>query len=91
MSKLSGGALRAVLRYIRPYTGYVLLSLLLAAVSVFASLYVPILTGEAIDRMLGKGLVDFPPILAILLRIGVVTALSMAAQWLLTLCNNRIA
>jgi len=91
MSKLSGGALRAVLRYIRPYTGYVLLSLLLAAVSVFASLYVPILTGEAIDRMLGKGMVDFPPILVILLRIGVVTALSMAAQWLLTLCNNRIA
>ncbi len=91
MNSLSKKDLSAVLRYIRPYTGYVILSLLLAAVSVFASLYVPVLTGEAIDHMLGKGLVEFSPVLSILLRIGIVTLLSMAAQWLLSLCNNRIA
>ena len=83
-------ALGRVLRYIRPYWGYLVLSLLTAALSVGTQLYVPILSGDAIDRMIGQGAVDLAGVLAIcrniLLTIGV-TALS---QWLLGVCNNHM-
>jgi ATP-binding cassette subfamily B multidrug efflux pump len=86
----SRAALRRVLRYIRPYGFFVACSILCAAVSVAAQLYVPILTGNAIDFMLDAGRVDFAGVKQCLLWIAAVTAVSLAAQWALAACNNRI-
>ena len=65
-------------------------SLLVAAVSVAAQLYIPILCGDAIDKMLGKGNVDLAGVLHIAVSILVVAAVAALAQWLLSVCNNRI-
>ena len=65
-------------------------SLLVAAVSVAAQLYIPILCGDAIDKMLGKGNVDLSGVLRIAVSILVVAAVAALAQWLLSVCNNRI-
>ena len=82
--------LNRVLHKIRPYSAFVVCSLLVAAVSVAAQLYIPILCGEAIDKMLGKGNVDLAGVLRIAASILVVAAVAALAQWLLSVCNNRI-
>ena len=82
--------LKRVLRSIRPYRGGVLLSLALALVTVALTLYVPILTGEAVDQILGPGQVDFSALAAILFRILWVVAVTALAQWLMNHINNRI-
>ena len=82
--------LNRVLHKIRPYSAFVVCSLLVAAVSVAAQLYIPILCGDAIDKMLGKGNVDLAVVLRIAVSILVVAAVAALAQWLLSVCNNRI-
>jgi len=82
--------LNRVLHKIRPYSAFVVCSLLVAAVSVAAQLYIPILCGDAIDKMLGKGNVDLAGVLRIAVSILVVAAVAAFAQWLLSVCNNRI-
>ncbi len=82
--------LRRVLRRIRPYSFFVLCSLIVAAVSVAAQLYIPILCGDAIDAMLGAGNVQMASVLKIIARILIVAAAAALAQWLLSVCNNRI-
>ena len=82
--------LNRVLHKIRPYSAFVVCSLLVAAVSVAAQLYIPILCGDAIDKMLGKGNVDLAGVLRIAVSILVVAAAAALAQWLLSVCNNRI-
>ena len=82
--------LRRVLEKIRPYRFFVGCSLIVAAVSVAAQLYIPILCGSAIDLMLGKGRVDFAGVMQIILQIVAVAILAAFAQWLLSVCNNRI-
>ena len=82
--------LRRVLKKIRPYYFFVGCSLIVAAVSVAAQLYIPILCGSAIDLMLGKGRVDFAGVMQIILQIVAVAILAAFAQWLLSVCNNRI-
>ena len=82
--------LNRVLHKIRPYSVFVVCSLLVAAVSVAAQLYIPILCGEAIDKMLGRGNVDLAGVLRIAVSILVVAAVAALAQWLLSVCNNRI-
>lgn len=79
-----------VLRRIRPYSFFVILSILCGAVSVAAQLLVPIFCGDAIDYMLGIGRVDFEAIERLILSIAGVTALSAVAQWVLAACNNRV-
>ena len=88
--KAQKGTLKKVLRYIRPYWPLVAFSILLAAVTVAASLYIPILTGNAVDLILGPGQVDFAGILKILIQICVIIAIAALAQWLMSLFNNRI-
>ena len=83
-------ALRRVLTYIRPYGFFVGVSLVVAAVSVAAQLYIPLLCGDAIDLMIGPGQVDRSGVWTIILEILVVMALAALAQWLLSVCNNRI-
>ena len=82
--------LNRVLHKIRPYSAFVVCSLLVAAVSVAAQLYIPILCGDAIDKMLGKGNVDLAGVLRIAVSILVVAVVAALAQWLLSVSNNRI-
>ena len=82
--------LNRVLHKIRPYSAFVVCSLLVAAVSVAAQLYIPILCGDAIDKMLGKGNTDLAGVLRIAVSILVVAGVAALAQWLLSVCNNRI-
>ncbi len=82
--------LKKVLLYIRKYWIFLILSLLLAVVTVFATLYVPVLTGNVIDHILGPGSVNFPEIFKILLQMGAIIGITGLAQWLMNVCNNRI-
>lgn len=82
--------LRKVLRYIRRYRFFVVLSLLLAVVTVITTLYLPILTGDAVDEMLGKGRVDFDGLLPIVKKMILVLMITGAAQWIMNICNNHI-
>lgn len=82
--------IRKILRLIRPYMHYLLLSLIFAVVTVALTLYAPILTGNAIDHVLSKGNVHFGKIAAILIKLAVVIGLTSAAQWIMNLCNNTI-
>lgn len=82
--------IRKVLAYISQYRFLVFLSLVFAAVTVFATLYFPILTGDAVDLIIEKGLVDFDGILAVIQKASVLIAVTAAAQWLMNVINNRI-
>ncbi len=79
-----------VLHYIGKYSIYLAFSLIFAAVTVALTLYLPILTGDALDLIIEKGLVDFPGILVILKKMAVVILITAAAQWLMNICNNKI-
>lgn len=79
-----------VLNYIRRYWPLVALSLILAAATVALTLYIPILTGDAVDLLLGKGEVDFPGVFAVMKKIGVAMLLTAIAQWVMNTCNNHI-
>ena len=83
-------ALKEVLNYIRRDWFMVGLSLVLAAVTVVLTLYIPILTGDAVDLLLGKGNVDFPAVFAIMKKIAVAMVFTAAAQWVMNTCNNHI-
>ena len=82
--------MKKVLNYIRKYWLLVGLSLLLAAVTVVLTLYVPILTGDAVDLLLGKGAVDFAAVFAIMKKIGIAILATAIAQWVMNTCNNHI-
>ncbi len=83
--------LRRVLRLLRPYWPLALLSLLLAVGTVAATLYIPILTGRVIDQIVEPPLaIDFGAIAPLLARIALLAAAAALAQWLMSLCNNRI-
>lgn len=79
-----------VLHYIRRYRIYLAASLLLAVVTVALTLYVPILTGNAVDYMVAEGQVDFDAIFAICKKIALSIAITMAAQWIMNICNNTV-
>lgn len=82
--------LKRILKLIAPYRIQLISSLIFAVVSVALTLYAPILTGDAIDFILGQGMVDFEGIVPILIRFAAAVALTAIAQWLMNLCNNRI-
>ena len=82
--------LRKVLRYIRKYWLYLAASIIMAAITVALTLYLPILTGKVIDRIVGKGQVDFDGVFAILQRMVIVIAITAAAQWIMNVCNNKM-
>ena len=82
--------IRKVLRYIRRYWLYVAASLVFAVVTVALTLYVPVLTGQAVDLAVGPGQVDLEGIVRVLERMTVVITLTAAAQWLMNICNNKI-
>ena len=79
-----------VWKHIRKYWFYMVCSLFFAAVSVAAQLYVPILTGNAIDFMIGAGKVDFGAVWSVLKVILAATAITAVSQWIFGICNNKI-
>ncbi|MDE7186933.1 MAG: ABC transporter ATP-binding protein/permease [Lachnospiraceae bacterium] len=84
------GTLRKVLRYIRKYWIYLALSVVMAAITVTLTLYLPILTGRVIDLIIEQGRVDFDGVFAILKTMAVVIAATAAAQWIMNICNNKM-
>lgn len=82
--------LRRILHYIRPYTALVVLSLLLSALTVGLTLYVPILTGRGVDYIVGEGQVDFAGLMAVITGILLSIAVTAAAQWIMNHINNKI-
>lgn len=82
--------MKRVLHYIKRSWLILFLSIVFAAVTVILTLYVPILTGNAIDRIVDKGLVDFNGLMRILFTIVVCVLVTALAQWLMNVCNNRI-
>ena len=88
--KAQPGTMKKVLEYLRPYMGLVALSVLLAAVTVALTLYVPVLIGRSIDLIVGSGQVDMPGILRLILRIAIVVAATAAVQWVVNTINNKI-
>ncbi len=79
-----------ILKYIRRYWGFLGISILLSAVTVVCSLYLPLLTGDALDLIIAKGMVDFQGILGILQKMGIMVVLTAFAQWIMNVCNNKI-
>lgn len=82
--------MKKVLHYIRKYWFFVGISLVLAVITVAFNLYVPVLTGQAIDTIVEKGLVDFAALFGILQKMAVIIAVTALAQWIMNVCNNRI-
>jgi len=82
--------IKQMLGYVKKHSLFVILSILFAAVSVALTLYVPILTGEAIDYILEPKKVNFDEIIRILLKIGMCVGITGVAQWIMNICNNRI-
>lgn len=82
--------LKKVLRYIRRYWFYLAVSLVLALVTVALTLYVPILTGQAVDLIVGQGAVDFAGVRRICVHIAIAIGITMAAQWIMNVANNKI-
>lgn len=82
--------LKKVLKYIKKYAVLVVLSLIFAAVTVVTTLYLPILTGNAVDLMIDKGMVDFDGIWKIARNMMIVLTVTGISQWLMNICNNHI-
>ncbi|MDD5994097.1 MAG: ABC transporter ATP-binding protein [Clostridiales bacterium] len=82
--------IKRVLRYIKRYSIYVICSLILAVITVALTLYVPILTGNAVDAIVGPGMVDFDKVIRILGKIAISIVITMVSQWIMNVCNNKI-
>ena len=84
------GTIKRVGKLLLPYLHYLILSLVFAVITVGFTLYAPILIGDAVDFIVGKGQVDFGKILQILVKLAVIIGVTNMAQWLMNLCNNQI-
>lgn len=84
------GTLKKVLKYVKRHGFFMVLSILFAAITVALTLYTPILIGDAIDLIVGKGQVDFAGIAAILIKTGIIIGITALIQWLMNTINNRI-
>ncbi|MBO5450257.1 MAG: ABC transporter ATP-binding protein [Lachnospiraceae bacterium] len=82
--------LKRVAKYIKKYWFYLLFSLILAVLTVSDTLYLPILTGRAVDQMVEQGMVDFEMLFSLLRSMGVVILITAVSQWLMSLCNNQM-
>lgn len=85
-----GKILKKVFRHLGRYRIFVVFSILLATVSVALTLYVPKLTGQAVDCIISAGQVDFPGVVEVMIRIGICTLVTALAQWLMNVCNNKM-
>ena len=90
MKKINKGTLKKVLFYVGRYKIHLFFSIALAAASVAASLYIPVLAGNAIDTVIGAGRVDFAALMPYLYRIAILAVAAAAAQWIMNTLNNKI-
>jgi ATP-binding cassette subfamily B multidrug efflux pump len=90
MKQNNAQVLKRILGLIKPYMHYLILALILALVSVSSTLYAPVLIGEGVDLIVSRGNVNFPGIVGILVRFGVVIAITSVSQWLMGFCTNQI-
>lgn len=88
--KMNKGTLKKILFYVGRYKIHLFFSIVLAALSVAMTLYMPVLAGNAIDLVIGKGRVDFEGMMPNLIGIGILALLTAAAQWIMNTLNNRI-
>ncbi len=88
--KINKKTLQKVLFYVGRYKIHLFFSIVLAAASVAASLYIPVLAGGAIDTIVGAGSVDFTALMPYLYKIGILALAAGAAQWIMNTLNNRI-
>lgn len=88
--KVQKKTLLKVLKRIKKYRIFLIISVLMAAVTVASTLYVPILVGNGIDCIIGKDNVDFTAITYILVKIAVVVVITAVSQWIMNICNNKI-
>ncbi len=89
-NKNKGDTIKIVLNYIKRYRLSIVFSLIFAAITVVLTLYLPILTGDAVDYMLGKDNVDFDGLLSLIFKMAVIVVLTGIAQWVMNVCNNKI-
>ena len=82
--------LKKVLRYMRRYWFYLAISIFLAAITVASTLYIPLLTGDAVDCIVGKGHVDWASVFAVLKQMAMVIGVTALAQWGMNICNNKL-
>ena len=82
--------LKKVFHYMKHYIPILILSIILATITVALTLYFPILTGKAIDFILAKGKVDFAGILSLAKEGILIIAITALAQWIMNMCNNRM-
>lgn len=82
--------LKKVLRYMRRYWFYLAISILLAAITVASTLYIPLLTGDAVDCIVSKGHVDWAGVFAVLKQMAMVIGVTALAQWGMNICNNKL-
>lgn len=83
--------LKRVLRYIKKYSIYMILSIVAALVTVISTLYFPILTGDAVDMIIGRDNVDFAQIKEITIKMVIVIVITAIAQWIMNVSNNKMA
>ena len=88
--KLNRSTVRRVLALIRPYTGSVVLTLTLAVITVFTTLLAPVISGKAVDLILGPGQVDFAGLARLAVAMAATILCTAAAQWMMNVVNNRI-
>ena len=82
--------LKKVLRYMKPYRFFLLLSVILAAITVASTLYLPLLIGKAVDCIVGKDNVNFDGLIAVLIKMAVMIGITALAQWIMNVCNNKL-
>lgn len=90
MSSEQSEVLKKVLRYMRRYWFYLAISILLAAITVASTLYIPLLTGDAVDCIVSKGHVDWAGVFAVLKQMAMVIGVTALAQWGMNICNNKL-
>lgn len=88
--KSQAATLKEVICRLGRYRIFLAFSILLATVSVALTLYIPKLTGHAVDYVIGKGKVNFPGVIQVMIQIGVCTLITALAQWLMNVCNNKM-
>ena len=88
--KSQAATLKEVIRRLGRYRIFLVFSILLATVSVALTLYIPKLTGHAVDYVIRKGEVNFPGVIQVMIQIGVCTLITALAQWLMNVCNNKM-
>ena len=83
--------IRRILHYLKPYWFFMLCSLIFAAVSALLALYLPVLTGQAVDLIIGKGQVDIEAVKSVIFKMLCIIGVSALGQWIMNACNNHVA